>query len=213
MSRQAVAKHLAVLEEAQLVTTRIAGREKAHYLNAVPLQRIYDRWIGKYRAPLAGLLVDLKSHLERKEPMSKQRQLYTVYIRTTPEKLWQALTQADRTQHYFFKTRVESAWNKGASIQYKMPDGALAVDGEVVEAKPHTRLVQTWRIRYSPEMEKEGFSKLTWEIEKQGPMCKLTVVHDELAEKTAADVGGGWPYVLSGLKSLLETGEALPALP
>ena len=138
--------------------------------------------------------------------------MYEIYIRTTPEKLWTALTDADQTQQYFFGTRVASSWKSGAQLTYTDPKGGLMVDGKVVEADPPRRLVTTWRAAYSPEVAGERPSRVTWTIEPVGAVCKLSVVHDDFEAQGATwkSTASGWPVVLSGLKTYLETGEALP---
>jgi uncharacterized protein YndB with AHSA1/START domain/DNA-binding transcriptional ArsR family regulator len=213
MTRFGVMKHLRLLEEAGLITTRKHGREKLHYLNPVPIRLIHDRWVSKFREPFTAALTQLKSRLEA-PPMSasddKPQQVYTVFIRTTPAKLWQALTDGDFTQRYFHGTRVRSSFEKGAPMQYLMPDGSVAVDGEVVECDPLRKLVHTWIIRYDPTASHE-VSRVTWLIEQRGASCKLTAIHElENAPITAKGVAGeGWGTVLSGLKTLLETGQPL----
>jgi uncharacterized protein YndB with AHSA1/START domain len=138
-----------------------------------------------------------------------------VFIRTTPGKLWQGLTDPSFTSRYFFGTSIKSTFKKGAPFLYTMPDGSTAVKGEILESDPPNKLVMTWSFQYDPELAVEQ-SKVTWLIEKKGAACKLTAIHD-LPEgaKTAKHVSkDGWTVVLSGLKTLLETGEplSLPAM-
>ncbi len=202
-------KHLGVLEEAGLITTRKVGREKFHYLNPVPVQQIADRWISKYAAPFAGALTALKRSLE--DPMSKPIHVYEVFIRTTPEKLWQAITDGEMTKHYFYGSSVKSTWKAGGPITYHNQDGKLLVEGKVIVAEPNKRLQQTWFAAYDPEAAGDRPSRVTWEIEKLGETCKLTVTHDDFDSetKTFQSVARGWNPVLSGLKTLLETGKPL----
>lgn len=209
MSRYGVMKHLAVLEAAGLVTTRRVGREKLHYLNPVPIRLLADRWIGKYAEPWVRAMADLKSTLE--EPMGKPRHVYEIYIRTTPEQLWEAITSPEFTRRYFHNTSIESDWQPGSPVVYWMENGESAMTGEVLEADPPRRLVTTWSFRYDPELAEDPSSRVSWEIEPQGEVCKLTLVHDEFASETRTFqvVGPGWNAVLSSLKSLLETGEPL----
>jgi uncharacterized protein YndB with AHSA1/START domain len=143
--------------------------------------------------------------------MDRPRHVYQVFIRTTPERLWQAITDPAFTERYFFQTRVDAAWRRGSAVQYWMADGRLAVEGEVVEVDPPRRLVTTWSFRYSDDLAGDPPSRVTWEIEPLGETCKLTLVHDDFASETPTfrSVGQGWPMVLSSLKSLLETGEPL----
>ena len=146
--------------------------------------------------------------------MDRPRHVYQVFIRTEPEQVWQAITDPAFTERFFFQTRVAAEWQPGAPIKYWMRDGALAVEGEVLEAEPPRRLVTTWAFRGNPETEVDPPSRVTWEIEPMAGMCRLTLVHDDFPSETATfkSVGGGWPLVLSSLKSLLETGEPLPSL-
>jgi uncharacterized protein YndB with AHSA1/START domain/DNA-binding transcriptional ArsR family regulator len=209
MTRFGVMKHLRILETAGLVTSRKVGRERLHYLNPVPIRLIHDRWIGKYAEVWAGALADLKVHLEG-AAMERPSHVFQVYIRTTPEQLWQAITDPDFTERYFHRGRAESAWQAGGPVRYWI-DGELAVEGAIIDADPPRRLVQTWSFRRSPTLRDDPPSRVTWEIESHGDTCKLTLVHDGFPSETATfrSVGSGWPVVLSSLKSLLETGEAL----
>jgi uncharacterized protein YndB with AHSA1/START domain len=140
-------------------------------------------------------------------------QVYSVFIRATPEQVWDAITKPEFTTRYFHGTRIESTFEPGAPYLSLAGDGdETLVDGEVLESDPPRMLKHTWRALYDPETASEPFSRVTWEIEPQeGGVTKLTVVHDQLeaAPKTAESVAGGWSYVLSGLKTLLETGEPL----
>jgi|GEM_PF-14501 len=230
MSRFGVMKHLRVLEEAGLVVTRRSGREKLHYLNPVPIRLIHDRWISKYRERHAAALADLKRELEGVERMPAQResvptQVYVVYIKATPEAIWDAITKPEWNRKYGYGAPAEYELRPGGAYralaseqmkQFGAPD--VIIDGQVLEVDPPRRLVQTYRILWDPELKAEGFTKVTWEIGEpfQG-VTKLTVTHElDGAPKVAAQVGGkveqaggGWSMVLSDLKSLLETGKPL----
>jgi uncharacterized protein YndB with AHSA1/START domain/DNA-binding transcriptional ArsR family regulator len=210
MTRFGVMKHLRVLEEAGLVVTRRAGREKLHYLNPVPIRLVHDRWVSKYAAPFAAALSQLKSQLEG-TAMQNDVQVYQVFIRTTPEKLWQALTDGAITRKYFFGETIESDWKRGSDWHSTGPNGSRDVEGTVIESDPPKRLVLTWRVLYDKDLSNE-LSRVTYLIENRGEVCRLTVTH-ELSEapKTAQHVGqDGWQLVLSGLKTLLETGQPMP---
>jgi|SRR5438105_2082032 len=211
MTRFGVMKHLRVLEEANLIVPRRAGREKQHYLNPVPIRLVHDRWVSKYAAPFAEALSRLKSSLEG-NMAADTTQLYEVFIRTTPEKLWQALTDGEVTRRYFFGETVHSDWKRGSAWFSTGPQGSRDVEGEVIESDPPRRLVITWHVLYDPALSKE-LSRVTYLIEKRGEVCKLSVVHDlSEAPLTAKHVGDdGWQYVISGLKTFLETGEPMPA--
>jgi uncharacterized protein YndB with AHSA1/START domain len=140
-------------------------------------------------------------------------QVYSVFIRATPEQVWDAITKPEFTAKYFYGSLVDSTFDVGAEYRGWSPDRTqLWVDGAVLESDPPRRLQHTWRALYDEETANEQPSRVTWEIEPQdGGVAKLVVVHDELegAPKTAANVAGGWMYILSGLKTLLETGKPL----
>jgi len=141
-----------------------------------------------------------------------ERFVYVTYIRTTAEKLWNALIKPEFTQQYWFGTHQECSWEAGAEWKLVFADGRVADAGEVLECDPPKRLVLKWRNEFMPEMKAEGFSRCVMEIETAGELVKLTVTHssDRAGSKFIKAVSGGWPQVLSGLKSLLETGKALP---
>ena len=136
-------------------------------------------------------------------------QVYQVFILATPEKIWEAITNSDFTRQYFYASEVEFAGGRRIA---RGPNGELWGDEPVVEWKPPHKLVHQWRSQYDPELAAEATSRVSWEIEPQdGGVTKLTVIHDQLegAPKTAQSVAGGWMYILSGLKTLLETGKSL----
>ena len=142
--------------------------------------------------------------------MSGQTSVYELYIRATPERIWQGITEGDMTRQYYFGSAIESEWTQGARFEMRSPDGSeVWVEGEVLEIDPPTRLVQSFSAHWDAEMEQDVPSKVTWEIEPQGDACRLRVTHEGLTEAAARQVGGGWPRILSGLKTLLETGEPL----
>ncbi|HYY78942.1 MAG TPA: metalloregulator ArsR/SmtB family transcription factor [Actinomycetes bacterium] len=224
MARQSVSKHLAVLEAANLVTTRRRGREKLHYLNAAPINAIADRWINQYDRERARALADLKAALEG-DAMSGNEFVYTTYIDTTPERLWQALTDPAFTRRYW-GAAFESDWKAGSTMTWA-EHGVTIADPEqvVLEAEPYRRLVYTWHT-FTPawaeafgvsdevlaRMAGERRSKVTFEIEPLGRAVKLTVVHDgfDPGSTVLESVSNGWPQLLSNLKTLLETGDTLP---
>jgi uncharacterized protein YndB with AHSA1/START domain len=206
MTRIAVMKHLRILEAAGLVTTKRRGREKLHFLNPVPIRLVHDRWVSKYAEPWAATLTGLKRRLEE-ELMEK---VFEIYIKTTPDRLWEAITDPELRAQYTFGMRVNSDWTPGSRYEAVHPQapGAL-VEGENLEVDPPRRLVQSMTALWSDDVKREGTSRVTWEIEPVGDSCRLIVTHDELRDGAHDEVYGGWPQILSGLKTLLETGESL----
>jgi uncharacterized protein YndB with AHSA1/START domain/DNA-binding transcriptional ArsR family regulator len=211
MTRQSATQHLAVLEGANLVSTVRRGREKLHYLNPVPLGEIQERWIDKFERPRLRALSRLKRRAEE-DMADKPRFVYVTYIESTPEKVWDALTDADLTAEYWGHSNV-SDWQQGSRWEHRRLDGSAQADvaGTVLESVRPTRLVSTWD---SPEGRPEGPSRVTFDIKQHGDIVRLTVTHDELSgEAEFEGISLGWPAVLSNLKSLLETGHALPQAP
>ncbi|MBX6312303.1 MAG: SRPBCC family protein [Isosphaeraceae bacterium] len=145
--------------------------------------------------------------------MTESRFVYVTYIRTTPEKLWQALTDPEFTRRYWFESQHETEWQPGASWRLTVPGGYAVGSGEVVEVEPPQRLVLLWRADFDPKLQAEGHSRVTFELEPQGESVKLTVVHeiDRPDSKLVQTFSGGWPLLMASLKSLLETGEPLAA--
>ncbi|MGW4791692.1 ArsR/SmtB family transcription factor [Nonomuraea sp. NPDC004297] len=225
MARQSVSKHLAVLEEANLVTTVRRGREKLHYLNAVPINAIAERWIDRYDRRRADALADLKTALEDDPMRNDPDFVYTTYIRTTPDRLWQALTDPAWTERYW-GVALESDWTVGSPVTWQY-QGVTMRDPEqvVLESEPGRRLAFTWH-SFTPEFTElvglsgderarylaEPRSAVSFDIEQQGQTVKLTVTHGGFGPGSAVreGVSQGWPQILSGLKTLLETGERLP---
>jgi uncharacterized protein YndB with AHSA1/START domain len=205
MTRIAVAKHLGILEEAGLVVTRRRGREKLHYLNPVPIRELHDRWVTKYTEPWAGALIDLKHDLE-----ATMEKVFEIYIRATPERLWEAITDPDIRARYHFGVRVESDWTPGSAMRMVHPGAdRLLGEGTNLEVDPPRRLVQSMVALWGDDVAAEGTSRVTWEIEPVGDSCRLTVIHDQLRDGANDQLYGGWPMILSGLKTWLETGEEL----
>jgi uncharacterized protein YndB with AHSA1/START domain/DNA-binding transcriptional ArsR family regulator len=205
ISRFGVMKHLKLLEEAGLVLSRRQGREKLHYLNPVPIRLVHDRWVSKYAEPWVAELSGLKSRLE-----SVMDKIYEIYIRTTPERLWEAITDSETRTKFQFGNRISSDWTPGSRFEVTNP-GAPGVlgEGQNLEIDPPRRLVQTMVALWGEDVKSEGTSRITWEIEPVGDSCRLTVTHDQLREGANEQLYGGWPMILSGLKTWLETGEVL----
>ena len=226
MARQSVSKHLAVLEAANLVTTIRRGREKHHFLNAAPINEIAERWITRYEQDRVHALADLKRALED-TPVEKPSFVYTTYIRTTPERLWQALTEPAFTERYW-ATTFDSDWDPGSTMTWHAGGLPIADPEQVVlESEPCRRLSYTWHT-FTPEwgdsldladdarerLAAEPRSKVTFEIEPFGDQVKLTVIHDDLEPggMLGSLISEGWPRVVANLKTLLETGDTLPEL-
>lgn len=210
MTRFGVMKHLKVLEAAGLVTATKSGRFKHHYLNAVPIQELADRWIAPYQKPFARFALDLKTMLETPKLMADKPDFVLVtYIRTTARELWDAIVNPDKTSQYYFGGRVQADLRVGGRFYYLDPKGEMNLDGEIIEIVPERKLVTTFKALWAaPGAET---TRVTYEIEEVGEACKLTLTHFE-AEKARAGVEQGWPQVIAGLKTLLETGKPL-ALP
>jgi uncharacterized protein YndB with AHSA1/START domain len=206
MTRFGVMKHLKLLEEAGLVVTRRRGREKLHFLNPIPIRLIHDRWVSKYTQPWVATLSDLKYRLEDKTMIK----VFEIYIKTTPERLWQAITDTEMRRKYTFGAVVTSDWTPGSRYEgVGFGLEAPIFEGENLEVDPPRRLVQSFRALWGEDVKSEGTSRVTWEIEPIGDSCRLTVIHDQLREDANGQIYGGWPMILSGLKTLLETGEIL----
>jgi len=223
MSRQSVSKHLAVLEEAGVVTTQWRGREKLHFLDAAPLQAIADRWLSRYDQRRAAALADLETALEAP---TVNEFVYTTYIRTTPEALWQALTEPAFTRRYW-GVELTSDWQVGSVVAWQFAGVTMADDESVVvESDPPRRLAYHWHpitpefgraIEASEEdvarLAAEPRSLVAFDLEQVGEMVKLRVTHGGFAEgsELLPGISEGWPAILASLKTLLETGEPLPA--
>jgi uncharacterized protein YndB with AHSA1/START domain len=205
MTRFGVMKHLKLLEEAGLVVTRRHGREKLHFLNPVPIRLVHDRWVSKYAEPWVAGLSDIKQRLE-----SQMEKVFEIYIRTTPERLWEAITDPEIRKKYNFGADVSSDWKVGSRLQMGVPEvDMLLGDGEVLEVDPPHRLVHTMTALWGDDVKSEGASRVTWAITQVEDSCQLKVIHDELREGANEQLYGGWPMILSGLKTWLESGEQL----
>ncbi|MGV3526912.1 MAG: ArsR/SmtB family transcription factor [Candidatus Sericytochromatia bacterium] len=210
MTRFGCMKHLQVLEQAGLLSHRKVGREKYHYLNPVPIQEIFDRWVSKYAQPFTQHLTELKTWLEA-VPVTHPVHQFDTFIRTTPERLWQALTDGQFTPQYYFGSRVNSSWQTGAPYRYDNPDGSVLLSGEILESDPPHRLRMSFQAHWSDLARSSGISEVTYEIEAQGNVCRLRVIHAGLDPEHAmtAQFKNGWSEIVSGLKTLLETGQPL----
>ncbi len=235
MTRQSVSKHLDVLETAALVTTLRRGREKLHYLNAAPINDIADRWISSYDRARAEALSDLKTALEATSMDTKDTTfVYTTYIHATPDKVWKGLTDPAFTKQYWHHpsaggVEMRTDWKKGSTYDVTYEKSGLVVSSPeqvILESDPYRRLAYTWHTftpewaaahgideKLAAEWAAEQRSRVAFDIEEAGNgIVKLTVVHDGFEPGSAVlqGVSGGWPAVISALKTLLETGSSLP---
>lgn len=214
MTRQSVTQHLGLLEDANLISTTRRGREKLHFINPVPLHDVYERWVRKFEKDRLAILHDLKHHLEREDDMTDKSAsfVYVTYIRTTPEKVFEAITTPEICRRYWGHENL-SDWTPGATWQHVRDNEERPVEivGTVVETDPPNRLVITWSAA-SKAGDPDEESRVTFEIETtDAGMVRLTVTHDQLQPGSgmAQGIGKGWPLVLSSMKSLLETGTGL----
>ncbi|HKX75054.1 MAG TPA: SRPBCC domain-containing protein [Acidimicrobiia bacterium] len=214
MTRFGVMNHLRILEGANLVVTRRSGRHKHHYLNPVPIRLIHDRWINKYTLPWVGALAGLKTHLEKgRTGMAEPVHVYQVFIGCKVDDAWRAITDGQITQHYYYGTIVESDWLPGSPLRYLYPDGSVAADGEVIAVDPPHRLEMTFQPHWDPEFERQGPVRMVWDLQAANGSVKLTVQLFDLepGSRLYEDFTGGISYIVSGLKTLLETGRPLAA--
>jgi uncharacterized protein YndB with AHSA1/START domain/DNA-binding transcriptional ArsR family regulator len=212
MTRFGVMKHLKILECALLIVTKKDGRFKYHYLNPMPIQDIADRWISSFAKPWTQTISNLKNQLERTNAMTtKPKHVYVSIIKTTPQKLWQALTDGKITPAYYYGSTFEGEVKAGSEYRYVAPDGGQILSGKIIEVNAPHKLVATFKGEWMPGMENDAPTRVTYEIQQQGDCCRLTLTHDEFEGETATyqNTGGGWPGILSGLKTLLETGQSL----
>ncbi|WP_078381777.1 ArsR/SmtB family transcription factor [Sutcliffiella halmapala] len=215
MSRIGVMKHLKILEGSGLISTRKIGREKLHYLNSVPLRQIYERWVSKYTEPWTIGLTQLKSDLESETAMIQKPQMVNrILIKATPEEIWYALTEPSMTSKYWYNGSIQSDWKKGSPYIIYNQEGGVQAKGELLQVEPPHKLVMTWQLLSLVETAEEKASCLTWEIEPNSEIAGVTlvtVIHDntEASPNTAQVLENGLPVVLSGMKTLLETGRML----
>jgi uncharacterized protein YndB with AHSA1/START domain len=209
MTRFGVMKHLKQLEEAGLVVTRRRGREKLHFLNPVPIRLIHDRWVSKYAEPWAAGLTALKRDLEQEQENTMEK-VFEIYVKATPERVWEAIVDPEIRAKYNFGAGLYGDWTPGAKQEMRAANAGFVLGTcEVLEVDPPRRLVQTMEANFSEEAKAEGTSRITWEIEPVGDSCRITVIHDQMREGANDQLYGGWPMILSGLKTWLETGELL----
>jgi len=216
MTRFGVMNHLKILEEADLVNTHKQGRSKYHYLNPIPIKLVHDRWISRYAEPRVGAIAGIKARLETGEqPMDKPVHIYKSYIRATLEEVWDAIINPEQTVQYFYGTAVDSDWKVGSPMTYAYPDGTLASEGHIISIDPPKRLEFTFHALWDEELKAEGPVREVWALAEVSGVIELSIEMYDIAEdsKTVAEFTQGFPYIVAGLKSLLETGEPFPAPP
>ncbi len=209
MTRFGVMKHLKVLEDAHLIVTRRQGRFKHHYLNALPLQEMLDRWVAPFLQPQARALSDLKSRLERETAMGKPDFMMQTFIRCTQDALWDALTRADQMAAYHFMcNEVQGDALPGNVTRFVKPDGEDMLRQVTTEADPKSRIAMTFEPLFmGPDA---PHSHMVYLIEPQGDACKLTIEHYDIAPGQEG-FAEGWARLAASLKSYLETGTPLKA--
>jgi DNA-binding transcriptional ArsR family regulator/uncharacterized protein YndB with AHSA1/START domain len=209
MTRFGVMKHLRVLEDAHLIVTRKDGRFKHHYLNALPLQEMLDRWVAPFLQPQARALSDLKSRLERENRMGKPDFMMQTFIRCTQDALWDALTRADQMSVYHFMcNEVQGDAMPGNVTRFVKPDGEDMLRQVTTELDPKSRIAMTFEPLFmGPDA---PASHMVYLIEPQGSACKLTIEHYDMAPGQEG-FAEGWARLAASLKSYLETGTPLKA--
>ena len=214
MTRPGVMNHLRILEDAHLITTRKTGRYKYHYLNPIPIRMIHDRWISRFAEQRVGRIADITARLEAGgSAMDKPVHIYKTYIRATADEVWDAIIDPDKTVAYFYGTRVESDWTIGSEMTYAYPDGTLASTGRIIAIDAPKRLEFTFHALWDEELEAEGPVREVWTLTEMDDVVELTIELFDLAtdSRTYEDFTNGTPYIVAGLKSLLETGSPLAA--
>ncbi|MEC3918218.1 ArsR/SmtB family transcription factor [Nocardia sp. CDC160] len=214
MARQSVTQHLDILEKAGLVTVLRRGRERVHYINPTPIHDIEQRWISVFDRPRLDVLRAIKDRAEEYAMTATTipNYVYVTYIHATAEQVWKALTDADLTAQYWGHENI-SDWQVGSPWEHRRADGSGKVDvvGKILESDPPTKLVLTFED--SPEEDRSP-SVVTFLVEPHQDIVRLTVTHENLPnEEMLQGISSGWPAVLANLKSLLETGKALPQQP
>jgi len=220
MTRFGVAKHLGVLAEAELVTVVADGRHRRHYLNPVPLQQLHERWLSSFTAAGAQVLLDLRTHLEQETsmtaattetpetPETPSATVFTIVIRTSAQRLWDALTETGVPRSWLYEAVARSSWEPGSAYAMGVP-GFDLMSGTVVTAEPPRLLVLTFDAHWDDEVDPEPAGRLEYAIEEQDDVCRLTVTLDGLAPATARSVAADTPEIYSALKTVLETGSPL----
>lgn len=211
MTRFGVSSHLGVLEDAGLIATRRDGRRKLHYLNPVPIRLVADRWISKFAAPTIGAMAAVKRSSEERSMSNAPSHVYETFIAASPGEVWQAIVDGGKTVQYYYGTRVDSAWEVGSPITYRGPEDAVVADGEILAYDEGKLLELTFHPRWDPEIEADGACRIVWKVEEVQGTTRLVVETWGITpgSRTDRDFGGGLAYIVSGLKTLVETGKPL----
>ena len=228
MTRYGVMNHLRVLGEAGLVTSTKVGRERHHYLNPVPLRRVHDRWIAKFAEPTVASLSDLVTHFDPNDPTRGATTMatteptttaddaavapdhrYQAFVAATPDDVWRAITDGEVTVRYFYNTIVESAWEPGAPLRYLSTEGDVVADGEVIAVDAPHRLEMTFHGHWDPDLSAEGPVRTVWLVDQDMGVTRVTVEYYGLGPVAREHFVSGIPFIVSGLKSVLETGKPL----
>jgi uncharacterized protein YndB with AHSA1/START domain/DNA-binding transcriptional ArsR family regulator len=216
LGRHAVLKHIGVLEACDLVLTRKVGRQRYCYLNPVPIVVLARRWLDSYTAVWAGGLTDLKARLESKgdtvSTTTKHRHVHKIVIAAPIERVWRAITDETESATWYYGTGVFSTWTAGAPYEYRFPDGRVAITGVVEKVEPPALLVMTFSAQWSDEVGVDAPTRVSFELSAAGNLTTIVLTHDDVVEgtATAAEIATGWPYLLSNLKSYVETGAPMP---
>lgn len=210
MTRPGVMNHLKVLAEGELIATAKVGRERHHYLNPVPIQLIHDRWLDKFTAPAVRALAEMTTRLDDPDhgatTMTGPDHVHETYIRCAPSAAWEAIVDGDQTVQYFFGTRIECDLVAGAPLRYLDTEGTVVADGEIVAVDPGARLEMLFHPRWSPELDAAGPVRTVWIVEEAMGLTKVRVEYYDLRSPTLEDFQQGIPFIVAGMKTLLETG-------
>ena len=214
MTRYGVMNHLKVLEAAGIVTTLKQGRSKLHYLNPVPIRLIHDRWISKYAEARVGAITDIKARVEGGgQRVGAPDHIYKAYINGSQADVWDAIVNPAKTVQYFYGTVIDVDLEVGGKMNYDYPDGRQASVGQVIAIDPPNKLEFMFHAKWDEALDAEGPVREVWALAEVNGMTELAIeIYDMPAgSKTYEDFTSGIPYIISGLKSLVETGKGLPA--
>lgn len=218
MTRYGVMNHLRVLGDAGLITSTKVGRQRHHYLNPIPLRRVHDRWIAKFAEPVVASLSDIVTHFQPDNTRTGDLVMddtqtpdhrYQAFVAATPDDVWRAMTDGEMTVRYFFNTIVDSTWQPGSPVRYHSPDGDLVADGEIIAADVPHRLEMTFHGHWDPALDAEGPVRTVWLVGEHMGATTVTVEYYDLGPVAREQFVEGIPFIVSGLKSLLETGKPL----